>query len=145
MALSTRASAVTPPYFFRSSSFVGTLDGRGHKITGLTRGINGDGTYDYNRHYGFFAGMGGVMKNLVMEMEVAITCGETGFGNGAIIDSLTGTLENNGRKIILSDLKQDENGVWRMDYEDMENKIREAFGFRGTALKFLIRERKGEQ
>ena len=82
------------PYFFRSSSFVGTLDGRGHKITGLTRGINGDGTYDYNRHYGFFAGMGGVMKNLVMEMEVAITCGETGFGNGAIIDSLTGTLEN---------------------------------------------------
>ena len=82
------------PYFFRSSSFVGTLDGRGHKITGLTRGINGDGTYDYNRHYGFFAGMGGVMKNLVMEMEVAVTCGETGFGNGAIIDSLTGTLEN---------------------------------------------------
>ena len=34
------------------------------------------------------------MKNLVMEMEVAITCGETGFGNGAIIDSLSGTLEN---------------------------------------------------
>ena len=27
----------------------------------------------------------------------------------------------------------------------IENKIREAFGFRGTALKFLIRERKGEQ
>ena len=27
----------------------------------------------------------------------------------------------------------------------LENKIREAFGFRGTALKFLIRERKGEQ
>ncbi len=27
----------------------------------------------------------------------------------------------------------------------LENKIREAFGFRGTALRFLIRERKGEQ
>ena len=27
----------------------------------------------------------------------------------------------------------------------LENKIRDAFGFRGTALKFLIRERKGEQ
>ena len=37
----------------------------------------------------------------------------------------TGTLENNGRKIILSDLKQDENGVWRMDYEDMDKKIKE--------------------
>ena len=27
----------------------------------------------------------------------------------------------------------------------LENKIREAFGFRGTGLRFLIRERKGEQ
>ena len=26
----------------------------------------------------------------------------------------------------------------------LENKIREAFGFRGTSLKFIIRERKGE-
>ncbi len=37
----------------------------------------------------------------------------------------TGTLENNGRKIVLSDLILDENGVWRMDYEDMDRKIRE--------------------
>ena len=27
----------------------------------------------------------------------------------------------------------------------IENKIREAFGFRGTPLKFVIRERKGEE
>ena len=27
----------------------------------------------------------------------------------------------------------------------LENRIRDTFGFRGTALKFLIRERKGEQ
>ena len=35
----------------------------------------------------------------------------------------TGTLESNGRKIVLSELKRDAQGVWRMDYEDMEKKI----------------------
>ncbi|WMJ77669.1 MULTISPECIES: MalY/PatB family protein [unclassified Sedimentibacter] len=36
----------------------------------------------------------------------------------------TKTLENSGRRIIHSDLVQDEEGVWRMDYEDMEAKIK---------------------
>jgi len=36
----------------------------------------------------------------------------------------TNTLGNNGRKIIHSELVQDKDGVWRMDYEDMENKIK---------------------
>ena len=35
----------------------------------------------------------------------------------------TGTMESNGRKIVLSDLRQDEQGIWRMDYADMEQKI----------------------
>ena len=37
----------------------------------------------------------------------------------------TGALSNNGFDLVLSDLKQDENGVWRMDYEDMEAKLRD--------------------
>lgn len=37
----------------------------------------------------------------------------------------TGTIENNGRKIIHSELVLDENGVWRMDYEDMDRKLKE--------------------
>lgn len=37
----------------------------------------------------------------------------------------TGVMNNNGRKIVLSDLKRDENGVWRMDYADMDQKIKE--------------------
>lgn len=36
----------------------------------------------------------------------------------------TKTIENIGRKIVLSDLKRDADGVWRMDYEDMERKLR---------------------
>ena len=34
-------------------------------------------------------------------------------------------LEDLGRKIIFSDLKRDEQGVWRMNYEDMDRKIKE--------------------
>lgn len=37
----------------------------------------------------------------------------------------TKSVENNGRRIIHSDLVQDDDGVWRMDYEDMERKIKE--------------------
>ena len=37
----------------------------------------------------------------------------------------THTLEDNGYHIIHSDLKRDADGIWRMDYEDMEKKIKE--------------------
>lgn len=37
----------------------------------------------------------------------------------------TNSLKNNGFDIVLSPLTQDENGVWRMDYEDMDKKLRE--------------------
>lgn len=33
-------------------------------------------------------------------------------------------IEDSGRKIVYSDLKRDENGMWRMDYEDMAQKIK---------------------
>ena len=35
----------------------------------------------------------------------------------------TGVLNNNGYHIIQSPLQKDENGIWRMDFEDMEKKI----------------------
>lgn len=37
----------------------------------------------------------------------------------------TKCMESIGRKIIHSDLVRDEDGVWRMDYEDMDRKIKE--------------------
>ena len=37
----------------------------------------------------------------------------------------TGLLNNNGYKIIHSPLKLDEQGIWRMDYEDMDAKLKE--------------------
>lgn len=50
-------------------------------------------------------------------------------GDGVLLHSptyigFTGSLENNGYKIIHSPLKQDDEGIWRMDYEDMDAKIK---------------------
>ena len=37
----------------------------------------------------------------------------------------TGTLKENGRNAVLSELEQDESGIWRMNYEDMDRKLKE--------------------
>ena len=37
----------------------------------------------------------------------------------------TGTLNGLGRKMVFSELKRDDAGIWRMDYEDMDRQIRE--------------------
>ena len=37
----------------------------------------------------------------------------------------TSTLENMGRPIVHTNLVKDENGIWRMDFEDMDRKIKE--------------------
>ena len=54
----------------------------------------------------------------------------TAPGEGVLLHSptyigFTGTMNNNGRKIVHTQLVQDEEGVWRMDFEDMEKKLRE--------------------
>ncbi len=51
-------------------------------------------------------------------------------GDGVLLHSptyigFTGSLLNNGYHIVHSPLKKDENGIWRMDYEDMDAKLRE--------------------
>ena len=37
----------------------------------------------------------------------------------------TNVLTQNGRRIVLSELQKDEQGIWRMDYEDMDRKLKE--------------------
>lgn len=54
----------------------------------------------------------------------------TSPGDGVLLHSpayigFTGTLESNGRKIIHSELVRDEDGIWRMDYVDMDKKLKE--------------------
>ena len=67
----------------------------------------------------------GVLGCVASALQAFTAPGEAVLLHSPTYIGFTGTLENNGRKIILSDLKQDENGVWRMDYEDMDRKIKE--------------------
>ena len=51
-------------------------------------------------------------------------------GDGVLLHSPTyvgfsGSLTNAGYKLVQSPLQKDENGVWRMDFEDMERKLRD--------------------
>ena len=51
-------------------------------------------------------------------------------GDGVLLHSptyigFTRSIENNGYRIVHSPLTLDERGVWRMDYEDMDRKLKE--------------------
>lgn len=71
-------------------------------------------------HIGYENGvLGGVLSAL------AVFCSK---GDNVLVHSptyigFTGSLENSGYHIVHSALKRDDNGVWRMDYDDMEEKI----------------------
>lgn len=50
-------------------------------------------------------------------------------GDGVLLHSptyigFTGSITNNGFKIVHSPLKKDEQGIWRMDFEDMDRKLK---------------------
>ncbi len=51
--------------------------------------------------------------------------GEHIFMHSPVYSGFMGDLEEWGRKPTLSPLKKDEQGIWRMDYEDMERRIAE--------------------
>ena len=67
----------------------------------------------------------GVIGCVASALQAFTAPGEAVLLHSPTYIGFTGSLENNGRKIVLSDLKQDDNGVWRMDYEDMDRKIKE--------------------
>lgn len=65
----------------------------------------------------------GVLGCVASALQAFTAPGEAVLLHSPTYIGFTGTMNNNGRKMILSDLVRDENGVWRMDYEDMEQKI----------------------
>lgn len=67
----------------------------------------------------------GVLGCVASAVQAFTAPGEAILLHAPVYVGFTGTLENNGRKIVLSDLKRDEQGIWRMDYEDMDKKIKE--------------------
>lgn len=67
----------------------------------------------------------GVLGCLAAALQAFTASGEAILLHAPTYIGFTHVLEDNGRKIILSDLIRDEQGVWRMNYEDMAQIIRE--------------------
>ena len=67
----------------------------------------------------------GVLGGVVSTLNVLCSRGDAVLLQSPTYIGFTHTLENNGFEIVLNPMKQDAQGVWRLDYEDMEAKIRE--------------------
>ena len=67
----------------------------------------------------------GVLGGVVSALNIYCSKGDKVLVHSPLYIGFKNILENNGYKIIASDLIKDEKGIYRMDYEDMEKKIKE--------------------
>ena len=67
----------------------------------------------------------GVLGGVVNALNVLCSKGDRVLIHSPTYIGFNHCLQDNGYNLIRSPLKLDENGIWRMDYEDMEAKIRE--------------------
>ena len=67
----------------------------------------------------------GVLGGVVSALNIFCSKGDKVLVHSPLYIGFKMLLENNGYKIIASDLKKDEKGIYRMDYEDMEKKIKD--------------------
>lgn len=67
----------------------------------------------------------GVLGGVITALRVLCSTGDSVLVHSPTYIGFTNVLKNNGYNIVASPLYQDETGVWRMDYEDMERKIQE--------------------
>ena len=73
------------------------------------------------RHIGY---ENGVLGGVSSAVQMLTTPGEKILIHAPTYVGFTHTLADTGRVIVHSELRRDENGVWRMDYEDMDRKLR---------------------
>ena len=111
-AMIERAKHPAFGYFFPSEEYFGSII-QWHEtrngVTGLTRDNIG---YE-----------NGVLGGVVTALNVYCSRGDAVLLHSPTYIGFTGSLENNGYKIIHSPMVLDEKGTWRMDFEDMEKKI----------------------
>ena len=67
----------------------------------------------------------GVLGGVASAVQAFTSVGEALLLHSPAYVGFTGILAANGRKVVHSPLVKDEQGVWRMDYEDMDRKIKE--------------------
>ena len=66
----------------------------------------------------------GVLGGVVSALTAFAAPGDPVLLHSPTYIGFTGCIGNNGFRIVHSPLKKDENGVWRMDYEDMDAKLK---------------------
>lgn len=111
-AIIRRAQHPAYGYFQTSDAYFDAIirwHARRNGVTGLTRDCIG---YE-----------NGVLGGVVSAVNILCSRGDNILLHSPTYVGFTGSLENNGYHIILSPLKPDEAGIWRMDFEDMEAKI----------------------
>ena len=111
-AMIERAKQPTFGYFMPTEEYFGSIirwQETHNDVTGLTRANIG---YE-----------NGVLGGVASALNVLCSRGDKVLLHSPTYVGFTGTLTNNGYDIIHSPLKQDEQGIWRMDFADMEKKI----------------------
>ena len=67
----------------------------------------------------------GVLGGVISALNVLCSKGDNVLVHSPTYVGFTGCCQNNGYHLVHSPLKLDEAGVWRMDFEDMERRIKE--------------------
>ena len=67
----------------------------------------------------------GVLGCLVSALQAFTVPGDAVLLHSPTYIGFTRAITSNGREIVCSDLIQDENGIWRMDFDDMDRKLKE--------------------
>lgn len=107
-----RAKHLTYGYFEPSQEYYDSIihwHETRNGVTGLTK-----------EHIGY---ENGVLGGVVSAMNVLGSAGDKILVHSPTYIGFTKSLENNGYKLVHSQLEKDENGVYRMDLADMEKKI----------------------
>lgn len=65
----------------------------------------------------------GVLGGVISELNVICSKGDAVLLHAPTYIGFTGCLLNNGYRMVHSPLQQDKDGIWRMDFDDMEKKI----------------------
>ena len=112
-AIIERAKHPTYGYFITRDEYYNSIikwhEERNH-VTGLKK-----------EHIGY---ENGVLGGVASALHAVCSQGDNVLVHAPTYIGFTGTLNNNGYHIIHSPLKKDEEGIWRMDFEDMDAKIK---------------------
>ena len=111
-AMIQRAMHPAYGYFMPTEAYFGSII-RWHETRNGVTGLE-------PKHIGY---ENGVLGGVVTALNNLCSRGDKVLLHSPTYIGFTGSLTNNGYSIVHSPLVQDENGVWRMDFEDMERKI----------------------